>query len=431
MKLLTSYLTPPIFLSLGSNYSVRFAVSAMLQLIMPAAGALEKAGRELEQQLGGRPVFYYKGRDGIEQAVSAIQRKHRQPLTVFTQAATCYALEEGITRAGARTVYVDVGKHRLNMTVGGLQAAYEQAGKPHRSVVIVQHLLGFPAKLEQIAAWCNEHQAILLEDVAQAYGALTTTGAVVGTVGAVVVGSLGRDKVLDCVNGGFALVRDQNTAPQPKQLKNEVGTAQVVRDLLYPITTWSIRSLYGIGIGKLLFRLARRGGVLYSPIPAPLPTSSALPIEFGALLRRQLAQLDVQLAHRRQVAQMYFSHVGEWLAALHITEQDLVRAACLRVPVLVPDVGDFVAYLRRNRVHASDRWYRAAVDMGSFSFSTVYRSGTCPNAEFLVKHMCNLPTHQALSIARAEEIARLVRTYMNQPKVLDWYSKTFGLDLHV
>lgn len=157
--------------------------------------------------------------------------------------------------------------------------------------------------------------------------------------------------------------------------------------------------------------------------------SSGLPAEFGQLLRWQLRNLDRQLEHRRRIAQMYFSQLHPWLVALHITEQDLTRAACLRVPFLVPDVQDCIAHFKKQSVYLSDRWYRSPVDMGNFDFPTVYTDGQSPNAEFLTKHLCNLPTHQAISVVQAEELARELRAYLSQPAVLAWYKKTLGMDV--
>ncbi len=420
----------PIFLSLGSNYSLSYAYTALLQLVRPNLAALAQAGREIEQLFGGRPVFYYKGRDAIEQALLAIQRKHTQKLTVFTQAASCYAIEEAITRAGAQPVYVDVGKHKLNMTVKTLEATYVQSGRPRNAVVIVQHLLGYPADMVRLQEWCQQNSVLLIEDVAQSFGALSSESAMVGTYGDVVVGSFGRDKVLDCVNGGFTLVRNQKCSPQSKELKNLVSSRQLFLNLLYPVVTVLIRNLYGFfGLGRVIFYIAKQVGVLRSPIPSPLPVSSALPAEFGQLLKNQMSDLSAQLAHRRQIAQMYFSQLSAWISVLHISERMLTKAACLRVPVFVPDVHAFILFLRSHNIHGSDRWYRSAVDMGTFSFPTVYQAGSCPNAEFLTKHLCNLPTHRAISVAQAEELARLTRSFLSRPEVLLWYKEALQQDI--
>lgn len=420
----------PIFLSLGSNYSLWYALLAIKQLFRPDAAAVERARKQLDVQFGGNTRLYYTGRDAIEQALIAVQRKHSQQLTVFTQAATCYAIEEAITKAGCRPVYVDVGKQRLNMVVSTLDAAYTKAGSPRHAVVIVQHLLGFPAAIERIAAWCAERNIVLIEDLAQSFGALTASGKQVGSLGDIVVGSFGRDKILDTVHGGFAVVRNSAVAPHPKQFPVHVQSKQLVADLLYPITAWKVRKFFRVGLGPILYRLARAVGIFTSPIPAPLSVASGLPLEFGRLLSVQLHNLDSQLLHRRQVAQMYWSQLQPWLRALHLHEVDFQRAVCVRVPLLVPDVVDFIAYLRTQRVYASDRWYRAAVDMGSFQFPTVYQPGMCPHAEFLTQHVCNLPTHLSLSLAQAERVARVVQQYLIRPEVLTWYKDVLNVEIH-
>ncbi len=413
----------PVFLSLGSNYSFSFASLALQQLIRPDSLSLSQLANQLALRFGTQPVFYYKGRDAIEQLLRSVQRKHRQPLTVFTQALSCYAIEEAVKRMGGQTVYVDLGPKQLNLTAKTLDDAFQRVNRPTHGVVIVQHSLGFPADIKSIQTWAHQRSFFLIEDLAQSFGAMVSDGIEVGMNADGIVSSFGKDKIIDAVSGGMAGIRQNAKAAQLSQPKPDVSNGIIVKDLTYPLLTWAIRKTHRFGLGKVFFRLGKLGGWLSSPILSPTQQSTGLPLEYGSLALQSYQQLEQQLSHRRRVAHLYFARLEPWMWSLGVTESVLAKAACLRYPLLVPDVSDFVAHLRKHNVFASDRWYRAPVDTGTFVLPSVYASGQCPRAEFISKHLCNLPTHQAVSMQQAEQLSALVHTYLQQPAVALWYSK--------
>ena len=202
--------------SLGAHYDGSFVWQSMMLWWQTLLGIKhQESADELQQKLsntfGGKVVLTYKGRDAIELALRGYGLTSNKDV-VLTQAFTCFAIEEAIVRAGAKPVYVDLAKDQLNFNVKSLQAAGKKHGKNVKAV-IVQHGLGHPAEIDKIREWCNRQGVLVIEDLAQSFGA-AGAGKPLGSFGDAVILSFGRDKVIDAVTGGAVVAQDARTACQ-------------------------------------------------------------------------------------------------------------------------------------------------------------------------------------------------------------------------
>ena len=65
-------------------------------------------------------------------------------------------------------VFIDSEPETWNMDPKALEKAFEKY--PHPKAVIVVHLYGTPAKIEEIKAICDKHGVPLVEDAAESLG---------------------------------------------------------------------------------------------------------------------------------------------------------------------------------------------------------------------------------------------------------------------
>ena len=79
---------------------------------------------------------------------------------------------------GARVVFVDVEFDTFNLDPQALQAAIT----PRTRAVVVIHLFGLAAKMEEIMALARQHRLFIIEDAACAVGT-TYAGQPVGVLG--------------------------------------------------------------------------------------------------------------------------------------------------------------------------------------------------------------------------------------------------------
>ena len=122
--------------------------------------------------------------------------------TVFCQSLTFSASANPIAYCGAKPVFIDSERETWNMDPAALRRAFELYGAP--KAVVVVHLYGNPAKLDEITSICREHNVPLIEDAAEALGS-TYEGQKCGTFGEFGGLSFNGNKIITTSGGGMLL----------------------------------------------------------------------------------------------------------------------------------------------------------------------------------------------------------------------------------
>jgi dTDP-4-amino-4,6-dideoxygalactose transaminase len=86
---------------------------------------------------------------------------------VITTPFTFIATAEAIAYVGATPVFVDIDPRTFNLDPDRVAAAVTSKTK----AVIAVHLFGQPARIDRLAAFCEAHGLLLVEDCAQSFGA--------------------------------------------------------------------------------------------------------------------------------------------------------------------------------------------------------------------------------------------------------------------
>lgn len=96
----------------------------------------------------------------------------------LTFAATC----NPVTYEGGKLVFIDAEKDTWNMSPEALEEGFRKY--PETKAVLLAHLYGTPAKMDEIMGICEKHGVPLIEDAAEALGS-TYKGRGCGTSGKV------------------------------------------------------------------------------------------------------------------------------------------------------------------------------------------------------------------------------------------------------
>ena len=110
---------------------------------------------------------------------------------VITTPRTFLASASSIVTAGAAPVFADVDLNSQAITAESIKAVLT----PKTKAVIVVHLAGMPAEMDEIMALSAEHGFYVIEDCAQAHGA-KYKGKSVGSIGHVGAWSFCQDKIM-------------------------------------------------------------------------------------------------------------------------------------------------------------------------------------------------------------------------------------------
>lgn len=117
-----------------------------------------------------------------------------------------------ISYEGGVQVFIDSEYETWNMDPVALEKAFEKY--PQAKVVMLAHLYGTPSKMDEILDICRRHDAILIEDAAEALSA-TYHGRQCGTFGKYGVVSFNGNKIITTSGGGMLLTdtaEDRNKA---------------------------------------------------------------------------------------------------------------------------------------------------------------------------------------------------------------------------
>lgn len=133
---------------------------------------------------------------------------------VFCSDVTFSATVNPIVYEGGEPVFIDTERDTWNMCPQSLKKAFELY--PDVKVVVCVHLYGTPAKLDEIKAICDEHNAVLIEDAAESFGA-TYKGRQTGTFGMYNVISFNGNKIITGSSGGMLLTDDEVAASKVKK----------------------------------------------------------------------------------------------------------------------------------------------------------------------------------------------------------------------
>ena len=151
---------------------------------------------------------------------------------VATVSHTAVATVAAIEMAGAVPVLIDIDPVHYTMDPAELAAVLAQppAGLPPIRAVIPVHLYGQAADIGAVAAWCARHGLALIEDCAQAHGAMHG-GRKLGTFGRAATFSLYPTKNLGALgDGGIVATDDPALAARIASIRQYGWRAHYVSD---------------------------------------------------------------------------------------------------------------------------------------------------------------------------------------------------------
>ena len=128
---------------------------------------------------------------------------------VFCSDMTFAATVNPIVYEKAIPVFIDTEPDTWNMDPVALERAFEIY--PDVRIVVVAHLYGTPAKVDELKAVCERHNAIIIEDAAESLGA-TYKGVQTGTFGTYNCISFNGNKIITGSSGGMLLTDDLEAA---------------------------------------------------------------------------------------------------------------------------------------------------------------------------------------------------------------------------
>jgi dTDP-4-amino-4,6-dideoxygalactose transaminase len=297
---------------------------------------------------------------------------------VITTPFTFIATTEAICLAGAKPVFVDIDPHTFNLDAGLIDHAITSRTK----AILPVHLYGQPCDMDPIAKLADDHGLAIIEDCAQAIGAIYK-GRKVGSFGSAGCLSFFPSKNLGCLgDGGMVVTNDHSVYERVEMLRRHGGKVK------YHHTE--------LGLNSRLDELQ------------------------AAVLRVKLRHLDAWNRLRRERAYRYNKHLESFpdvqrpaeissrgtITPTAIRESsDLAEPVYHQYTVLVDDRADIHAALARADIGCAV-YYPVPLHLQQVYAGLGYRAGELPNAESAANKCLSLPMFPELSDNQQVAVAR-------------------------
>ena len=137
---------------------------------------------------------------------------------VFCSDTTFDASINPVGYEGGEAVFIDTECGTWNMSPEALEKAFELY--PDVRLVVVAHLYGTPARMDEIKAICDKHGALIVEDAAESLGAkylLNGTWVETGTLGDYNAISFNGNKIITGSAGGMFLTDSREDADKVRK----------------------------------------------------------------------------------------------------------------------------------------------------------------------------------------------------------------------
>jgi len=133
---------------------------------------------------------------------------------VFCSDMTFDATVNPIAYENGEAVFIDTERDTWNMDPVALEKAFEIY--PEVRLVVLVHLYGTPAKIDEIRAICQKHNALIIEDAAESFGA-SYKGKQTGNFGDFSAISFNGNKIITGSSGGMFLTDSKDDADKVRK----------------------------------------------------------------------------------------------------------------------------------------------------------------------------------------------------------------------
>lgn len=148
---------------------------------------------------------------------------------VLSQALTFIATCNALSYAGAEPVFIDVDRDTLGMSPEALRRwlssnaevrdgqAFNRATGRRIAACVPMHTFGFPLRIAEVVAVCNDYGIPVVEDAAESLGSYVD-GRHTGTFGKLATLSFNGNKVITTGGGGMIVTDDEALAKRAKHI---------------------------------------------------------------------------------------------------------------------------------------------------------------------------------------------------------------------
>jgi dTDP-4-amino-4,6-dideoxygalactose transaminase len=319
---------------------------------------------------------------------------------VIVPALSFVATGNAVVHAGFTPVFADVDRRTLNIDPAGI----ERLVTPRTRAILPVHLMGKPADMDAVRAVAGRHGLRVVEDAAEAHGALYR-GRAAGSLADLGAFSVYVAHIITCVEGGFVTTDDPDFAEVARSLRSH-GRACACRSCTLNTEAALCRKRFGgEGGSDVRFRFDRLG---YSCKMNELEAAVGL----GAV-----DLYDEILAVRRRNLLHVLDRFSRFEPFLYtIREEPWERIGPHAIPIVLGEEASFTReelalHLEEHGVETRTLFASMPTQCPGFAFLG-HREGEFPSAEYLGRNGIHVGVHQDLSLEDMEHVLETLARFL-------------------
>lgn len=285
---------------------------------------------------------------------------------VLVPANTYIASILSVIHSGLKPVFVEPDKHTFNISVQEI----EQNMTPKTKAILVVHLYGQLADMTQINRIAKKYNLLVIEDAAQAHGAINEKGKKAGNLSDAAAFSFYPTKNLGALGDAGAITTNNEVLAETiKKLRNYGSSEKYVNEL--------------VGFNNRLDEIQ------------------------AAFLNIKLSKLDTDNAMRRQIAKRYLSEMNNEKIKLPFYNYTLDHVFHQFV-VSVNDRTHFVDYLKK---HDIETLIHYPIPPHKQEALRDYEALQLPVTEYIHKTIVSLPISPVMTEKEVTQIINTINLY--------------------
>lgn len=293
------------------------------------------------------------------------------------------ATGNAVIHAGFTPVFVDIRRETLNIDPELIEAAIT----PRTKAIMPVHLMGKPADMDRINAIAKKHGLIVVEDAAEAHGALYN-GKPAGSLGDLAAFSTYVAHIITTGEGGVVTAKDEKYGEILRSLRSHGRNCTCKRCIMNVDTqTYCAKRFRGEGGEDVRFTFDRIG---YSCKMNELEAA----IGIGAM------EVYDEILEKRHDNLMYvlnrFDRFAPYLST--IREEAHERIGPHAIPIVVNEAAPFTRieltqFLEKSGIETRTLFASMPTQCPGFEYLG-YKLGQFPNAEYMAHNGIHIGCHQ-------------------------------------
>lgn len=320
---------------------------------------------------------------------------------VIVPALSFVATGNAVLHAGFTPVFVDIERETLNIDPAGIEAAIT----PRTRAIMPVHLMGKPAEMDTINAIAQKHGLLVVEDAAEAHGALYK-GKPAGSLADLAAFSTYVAHIITTGEGGVITTNNEQYGEILRSLRSHGRNCTCKHCIMNTDTvTYCAKRFRGEGGEDVRFTFDRIG---YSCKMNELEAA----IGIGAM------EVYHEILKKRHDNLIYvlerFDRFAPWLST--IKEEPHEQIGPHAIPIIINEGApfsraDLTQHLEKNGIETRTLFASMPTQCPGFAYLG-YQLGQFPNAEYMGHNGIHIGVHQDLEIEDMEYVLTILGQFL-------------------